>query len=76
MFPVFYLVYSTVHSSHTITCYVVSVFQQSGRSLRNNDPVMSEGQQPVLCFSDVFSDIHDPTVLVGTKVPTDNMYIS
>ena len=37
---------------------------------------MSDGQQPVACFSDVFSDIHDPTVLVGTKVPTNYMYIS
>ena len=37
---------------------------------------MSDGQQPVVCFTDVFSDMHDITVLVGTKVPTDNMYIS
>ena len=37
--------------------------------MRNNDPVMSDGQQSVVCFSDVFSDIHEPAVLVGTKVP-------
>ena len=56
-------------ATRAITCYVVSVLQQSGGSLRNNDPVMSDGQQSVVCFSDVFSDIHEPAVLVGTKVP-------
>jgi len=57
-------------ATRAITCYVVSVLQQSGGSLRNNDPVMSDSQQSVVCFSDVFSDIHEPAVLVGTKVPT------
>ena len=37
--------------------------------MRNNDPVMSDGQQPVVCFSDVFSETHDPTVLIVQRYP-------